>query len=386
MKTKPYQTIDDLSSIVVHHIPESTVLEYKSSSILNNKDALCKTVTALANSMGGNFLIGIESKNGKPIRLDGGVPGPSKLDWLYKIFNANTFPSVECLQIAEIPNVLGTYYVIEVVQSPQAPHQSADRRYYKRRGTHSEPMEHYEIEDVRNRPKEPLSPLRIGLHIDGFIAVLVIANTHPVDTINNIQCNVRDTFGLPQNRLSSLQNRGIRKLHPQSERRFVLDAVHTILNNDKEGRIELDLTYEFHEIKAKVSEVFYFADFNETMVVQSPTEKAIEKLGERIDKLISQLDKIHQEIQTLSRIADGSGLRLSQRTLRALQKKEQLSDPSEFDWQGYKIILNISHKEAMALHTIFGYSGSRDDRRHRYAELPEELRTKFEACFKVDFD
>jgi hypothetical protein len=313
------------------HIPESTVFEYKHSLILNDKDALCKTVTAFANSMGGYFLTGIESKNGKPIRLDGGFRGLSKLDWMYKIINANTFPPVECLQVFEIPDDQGTYYVIAVSQSPHAPHQSADHRYYKSRGTHSEPMEHYEIEDVRNRPKQPLSPLRISLHMDEFMAVLVIENTHATDTVKNIRCNVRDTFGLPESRLSSLKTRGIRELHPRSGRRFILDTVHTILNKNKEAEIEFDLTYEFHEREVKTSEVYYFADLDNTMVVQSPTERAIGKLGEKIDRFISQVEKLHQEIQKLAGIADGSGLRLSQRTLRALLKNDQLFEPSEFD-------------------------------------------------------
>ena len=73
------------------------------------------------------------------------------------------------------------------------------------------------------------------------------------------------------------------------------------------------------------------------------------------------------------------------RTIRALQKKEQLFEPREFDWQGYKIVLGISDDDALALHHIFGYLGGTDQLAQQYENLPAELREKFEAYFKVDF-
>src|SRR5688572_2729483 len=109
-----YRTIDDLRSVVTHNISENVVLEYKRSIVLNDRDALCKSITAFANSVGGHFLLGIESQNGKPIGLDGGFTGPSKLDWIYKIINSNTFPPVETVQVFELPDTGGCYYMIEI--------------------------------------------------------------------------------------------------------------------------------------------------------------------------------------------------------------------------------------------------------------------------------
>lgn len=385
MAPAAYQTIDDLRAIVTDDISESVVLEYKRSAALTDRDVICKAVTAFANSVGGHLLIGIEAKDGRPIRLDGGFVGASKLDWVYKIINANTFPPVETVNVFGFSDGRGSYYVIEVRQSARAPHQSADYRYYKRRGSHSEPMEHYEVEDVRNRPKQPISPLQIGLHVDEFMAVLVVENTHRTDAIRNICCEVRENFGLADGRLSSLKTRGIRELHPRSDRRFVLNTVPAILNKHKEAEIEFKMCYDFRDARLTASETFYFADLNNTMVVRSPVEKAIAKLGEKADRLAGELEKLRREVEKIAGIADGTGLRLSQRTIRALQKKEQLFEPREFDWQGYKIVLGISDDDALALHHIFGYLGGTDQLAQQYENLPAELREKFEAYFKVDF-
>ena len=106
-----------------------------------------------------------------PVRIDGVFSGPSKRDWIYQIINGGTFPAVEVVEIREFQTTTGTIYVIEVPPSPQAPHQSNDRKYYKRRGSHSEVMEHYEIEDVRNRPKRALMPLRAELHTQSILRI-----------------------------------------------------------------------------------------------------------------------------------------------------------------------------------------------------------------------
>jgi hypothetical protein len=59
----------------------------------------------------------------------------------------------------------------------------------------------------------------------------------------------------------------------------------------------------------------------------------------------------------------------------------QLFDPREFNLDGYKIILEVTDDEAMALHRALRYG----DREH-YSKLDAELRAKFEKHFRVEFD
>ena len=94
MPQKSFATLGDVQTIVTEQIPEGKNLEYKGSSVLIERDTntVCKTVSALANSAGGTFIVGIEMQDLVPVRIDGGTPGPSKRDWIYQIINGGTFP------------------------------------------------------------------------------------------------------------------------------------------------------------------------------------------------------------------------------------------------------------------------------------------------------
>lgn len=382
-----YKTLTDLQGVVADNISESVTLEYKGSSILRKRDdnAICKTVTALANSVGGHFIIGIEAPAGGPLKLDGGISGPSRLDWIYKTINANTFPAVESVEVVEIPDAGGMYYVVSTPASIHAPHQSKDHRYYKRRGSHSEPMEHYEIEDVRNRPKLAQAPLRIGLFTEDTLAFLRLRNDSSEGIVKNLKCRIETNFELERDAITSLCQRGLRELRPGVERYFVLDTVPTMLQVNNEAELHVHVGYEFREKSVSDSASFFMTDLLDSAIVKPAEIKALNGLGEQIDKLTRHLELLRHDTEKLTQMVDGSGLRLSERTLRAMRGIEQRFDPHEFDWGGYRVLLDISTDEALSLHRIFGVIDSNEGRRQRYGQLPSKLRENFEKRFKVDF-
>ena len=51
------------------------------------------------------------------------------------------------------------------------------------------------------------------------------------------------------------------------------------------------------------------------------------------------LERLRRDTEKLTQMVDGSGLRLSQRTLQAMKSIERFFDPYEFDWDRYKILL-----------------------------------------------
>jgi hypothetical protein len=59
-----------------------------------------------------------------------------------------------------------------------------------------------------------------------------------------------------------------------------------------------------------------------------------------LDKLTSHLERLRRDTEKLTQMVDGSGLRLSQRTLQAMKSIERFFDPYEFDWDRYKILLS----------------------------------------------
>lgn len=388
MAVNHFKTISDISAIVTNQIPESVTLEYKSSNILAKPDAsaLCKIVTAFANSAGGQFVIGIESNAGKPVRLDGGVVGSSRLDWIHKIINANTYPPVESIEVLELRETTGCYYIVSVPPSNSAPHQNNDNRYYKRRGTHSEPMEHYEIEDIRNRPKRALAPLRTELFMRNQVAFLYLKNDHTADSVKNIKCRIDANVELNRDGITSLEGRGIREFRAHTERYFLLESLPMMLERNAEPELKVHVTYEFHDVVVTDAVSFHLADLMNSIIMHSPTVNAINALTDKVEKLAGHLEKIRRDTEALSTIVDGTGLRISQRTLRALKYVEQLFDPNEFDWGGYKILLDISTEEAFSLYQIFGVMERPAGKRTRYEKLPQELRDRFEKVFKVSFD
>jgi hypothetical protein len=385
MSQKSYKTLDDVLTIVAENIPEGLNLEYKSSSILIERDAnaVCKTISALANSAGGVFIIGIETKNLMPTRIDEGTPGPSKRDWIYQIVNGGTFPAIEALDVREFRTPTGAIYVLEVPPSPHAPHQSYDRKYYKRRGSHSEVMEHYEIEDIRSRPKEAILPLRAELTTRSFLADLRIANGHKTETITDLRCETEANFPLDHEKFNLLKNRGLRSLLPSSEIYFLLGSLIEILQNE-EPTVTFKFAYKFREKPMTHSVTLYLADLYLSSIMKTPIETALDKLGDKMDKVAGQLEKIHRSAETLTKVADSTGLRLSQRSLRTLKDLPQLFDPQEFDADGYRIIAEISPDEAHALSRIFHYFSSASAK-EQYEKISPQARTNFERFFRIDF-
>jgi len=383
-----YQTIAEIENIIANDIREGVSLEYKSSTILNSKGigAICKAVSALSNSAGGQFISGIESKDGKPVRLDGGFFGPSKLDWLHQIINSNTHPALENFDVAEISDCGGLYYVIDVPVSAKAPHQSNDNKYYKRRGPHSDPMEHYEIEDIRNRPKLDNAPLRAEISSDGFLALLRFSNDDESNAIANLKLDISANFNLKPDPIKTLNSRGLKRIAPRGELSFFLDSFATILHSNAEAEISVKAEYEFKGALVRHSAGLCVGDFAGSAIVGSPLIRAVNDVSDKIDKLTNALKPISGLLDVVERAVDGSGVRISKRTLSTLKGEQELLDPSEFDYRGYQIIAGLSQEEALGLHSVFGSFGSSDLARQRYAELSEEVRSKFEKMFKVEFE
>lgn len=381
------ETYDSLKKFIADNLPESVNLEYKSSKLLSKGDVqpVCKAVSAFANSAGGTFILGVEASDEK-LALDGGWWGVSKLDWLHRAINSGTFPAVETVNIAELSAETGKYYVITVAVSSKAPHQSQDHRYYKRRGSHSDPMEHYEIEDVRNRPKRKALPLEISLFLEGQLVSFKLRNASDSEVIDNLKVDVENNFSFSRKTLASLKERGLRQLRPSVEHVFVLDSFFTILEGNPEAELRISATYERNGHAESDSVTFYLADYVNTSIINPPVVNALKDLGKKVDSVTKTLEKVARYAERLGRVTDGSGLRLSQRTIKALLKQDQRFDPTEFDWQGYRIILDITTEEALQFDSVFGVLGGREERVAQYREISAALREKFERVFKVYFD
>jgi hypothetical protein len=191
--------------------------------------------------------------------------------------------------------------------------------------------------------------------------------------------------------IGSLQGRGIKLFQSGAERYFLLDSMNMMLENfankKKRGepRIDISVRYGFHGKQIKEKFVFYLNDWFDSAVVRPLDVMVLEELTKKIEGLSKNLEKIAQTASKLSSVADGTGLRLSQRTLRSFKGARQLFDPYEFDWLGYKIVLDVSNEDALALHQVFGTIQPEQMRQQNYRRLGRNLRAKFERVFKLPF-
>jgi predicted HTH transcriptional regulator len=70
-------------------------LDYKASPALSKdskpREKLCKDVSAMANAAGGQIMYGIEEKDHKPVRVDGGTAAVTR-EWIEQVLDSNVRP------------------------------------------------------------------------------------------------------------------------------------------------------------------------------------------------------------------------------------------------------------------------------------------------------
>jgi len=295
---------------------------------------------------------------------------------------------VESFEVFEIPDAASIYYVIDVPASSKAPHQY-DGRYYKRRGPHSEVMEHYEIEDVRGRAKGQQLPLLVELRTAHDVLLLLqVRNSHPTESLFNLKFSLEENFNLDKKGgVERLCDRGLRSLRPMAALSYHLDSAITILQQSPEAELTVRVEYTFAERVITDTFVLFIGDLMSSAILRSEEVEAVRKLTDKLGEAVRELQEIRRASEPLLQMVDGSGLRLSHRTISSLKNRKQRFDPTEFSAAGYQIFLDISREEAFKLAWMFKERlGGISDLKERYEKLPKSLRKKFERVFKVSFE
>ena len=164
---KPWEWDEsDLLQLVNTGAQESVDLEFKASGALQNtdrnKDEISKDVSAFANSAGGTIIYGMTEDRTTHIAasLDMGCdPNVTTKEWLEQVINSKIQRRIEGVRISRVsltstsPGKVA--YVVYVPASNRAPHQAADKRFYRRYNFQVLAMEEYEIRDVALRGEVP---------------------------------------------------------------------------------------------------------------------------------------------------------------------------------------------------------------------------------------
>lgn len=150
-------TEDDIMQLINSKVEESNSLEFKRAESLDQSDRkkneISKDVAAFANSAGGFIVYGIEEENHVATRLsfvDGNV---ITKEWLEQIIQSKITRKIEGVRIIPIRfggDITKTVYVVKIPDSPAKPHQSSDKKYYRRYEFNAVPMEEYEVQNMYN--------------------------------------------------------------------------------------------------------------------------------------------------------------------------------------------------------------------------------------------
>jgi hypothetical protein len=294
------ETIEDIQRLIDDGIQESLHLDYKDGRGLTKKsrDEVVKDVTAFANADGGVIVYGVEEDGHLPIRIDGGVnDSDMNREWLDQIIAANVTPTIEGIKIRQIPHTENrSLYVVEIPKSYRGPHQSSDKKYYKRYNFRSSPMDHYEIFDIANRKSRAPTPIKIDVEIVRYMVRLTIENigNYPV---HDVKFKFPDGFSWPAGReFPRVFERGVRYFPSGKKFSYYYQSSHSVF--DEKGVIakefEIHVSYVHPEIGQKISDEFYINldDYYGTTFEADPDERLTRALNEGFRILRDSLNAI----------------------------------------------------------------------------------------------
>jgi len=363
------ENVDDLTLLIKNEVQENIHLDYKDSRAIdkNKRHEIAKDVSAFANSDGGILIYGIREEEHIPIEIDQGVDHHIfTREWLEEVITSNITPIIDELKIVQIPLSENTSaFAIQIPKSYRAPHQDqSSKRYFKRYNFKSQPMENYEINDVRSRTYS-ISPLvNFDVSIKHSVIIYFV-----VSNIGNVPAeNVKFTFSIDlpwrdENRKPPLLTKGIKYLPPGREFKWFFHTAQDIFSKDKKipTEFEVTATYFHPQIGQNYADVFHidFNDYLHTEISESEIFQHGKKLEESIKSLSGELKSIDKHLENISNIAGPTGLDFSITALKDI--KSILSGESSFvkidpvlcDHTVFKEVLEIDSKLAFNIEQHF---------------------------------
>lgn len=388
------ETIQDIEKLIDGEVPESLHLEYKSSPALSRKkkDEVCKDVSSFANADGGLLIYGVRERGHIPHEIDQGVDD-SEIDreWIDQILSFNITPPIEGLEIVQIGlNETHSLYSLGIPKSFRGPHQAPDKKYYKRYNFRSAPMDHYEIEDIRNR-KFDLPPLvHVDIELHGFIFKLLVENIG-TQVANDVTFQFSEAFKWPKDPLPAALNKGIRYFPPGRKFRYTYASSIEAL---KEGSgipkvFDISASYIHPQSNRRVSETFHF-DLNDYYgaSIEKDALKDIAKSLETLSEIKSVIQEHNRYMKELECIAAPTGLDLSVRSLRNLRHllaKDEHFEPidiKECEFNVIKEVIGVDIQMAFRIYDYFHHDRENKDLKD-IEGMTDEIIEKINRYFKI---
>jgi hypothetical protein len=357
-----------------------------------NHKQIAKAVSAFANSDGGILVIGVEvnkknSANIQTAKLVGLKESKDRTEWLETVIENKTFPSVSNYQVYQIiSNNNERFYWINIGRSQTAPHQSEDKKYYKRNGSSSLAMENFEIEDVRSRVLKPNFPMVVRIEIDhGVFAELVVENTGS-QSIRDCSFKLHSSFSVREHTKARLEGRGLNFLHSHQKANFFLGSLRDFLSIP-ESTLKIEFSYKLGSEFISDSIEFDFHDYNSQSIRRDPSEQIFENIEKAIVKLGDKLEAIDKRLSKISTAFSSSGLHLADSSLEVILGQEKTPrrkhDISTMDIEGLRDVLKITSEQAHEIHRRFTYFGGNSDWQTYFDSLPIDLQDRIKEKMEI---
>jgi hypothetical protein len=294
------KTILDIDKLISDGVQESIHLNYKGSAAIDDCkfDEIARDVSSFANSDGGILIYGVQEEKHLPTCIDGGVDHVKyNRERLENIILSRISPRINDLLITQISlTETRSIYAIAVGKSFRGPHQAPDKRYYKRFNFKREPLEDYEINDIRTRRQVVRPLIEVGIDIRHRILIHIYVSNIGEQTAENV------TFDFPEKVREWAEKagarlfiNGVKYFPPKRKFSFRLGHVPALF---KEGdnslsRFDIRVSYEHPNIDQLVDEVFHIdlMDFCGSYVGESEGYELGKEIKESTKKLTDEIQQ-----------------------------------------------------------------------------------------------
>ncbi len=296
-------SLADINKLISDQVQEAIHLDYKASPAIDNskRSEIAKDVSAFANSDGGILIYGITENNNLPVSIDSGVDHTKySREWLEQIINSNISPRIEDIRISPIQlSADRSVFAVKIPKSLRGPHQSSDKKYYKRFNFQSVAMEDYEINDVRNRRKILPPLVNVDIEIEqGFSVYLSITNIGD-QTAEDVTFQLSPSLKhWIDNEGPNLFTRGIKYFPPKRNYRLMYDGINEALHESSPNPSQFDITvsYKHPDADHRINDTFHIdlMDYWNTSVIDSELYEHGKKVKESIDKLTAAVNSLNR--------------------------------------------------------------------------------------------
>src|SRR6266545_788491 len=361
-------TVAEIDQLIRDGVQEDLHLDYKESPAIDRskRNEIAKDTSAFANSDGGILIYGIVESNNLPVSKDGGVDhGVYTREWLEQVISSNITPKIDNIRIVAIPlSASNSIYCVEVPKSYRAPHQSPDKKYYKRFNFQSVAMEDYEINDVRGRQQIVAPLMNFDAEIEsGVIVFMVVSNIGSLPALDVTFAFSKKLAWMNNTRDPVLFTRGAKYFPPGKVHRYLYSAFAEVFKPGSLSPPDFDVTisYVHPQTGARISDTFHIdlSDYDDATVVEPELYEHAQTIKKAVGELVSEVQKLRVGIEVLGTLAGATGLDLSVTTLKNISniargdERIEKIDPYGKSLRVFKEVLGVNHAMALRLRTHF---------------------------------